>query len=582
MKLAPTSKFGWILAVAFLIKMAPLSAQILPPDFVCIKNDTLIWNPASNSCGPFQSYDIYFSGNPQGPFNLLARITDPATTFFFHANPTNITWYYYLESVHNCPGQTSLHSDTLNNLSPAIAIINSVSVEGNNVRIKWERSPSAQVNAYIIYRTTALGTVPIDTAFNNLEYLDQGANPSGKSENYYIVALDRCGNSSLFGDPHNTIFLQSEFNTCQQTITLRWNIYKNWQNPIETQEVWLSRNGDPPQMVGTVDGNQDNFVFQNANDGENYCFYINAIEQNTGNFAASNVVCLSPDFVQPMRNIRIKNVSVTADDDIEITWVWDANAELNEAGLFSNFEGNDVIETTPLTISPLFFENTFLFENAEPDKKEWNFSIGTIDQCGTTFNSLNAAPVFLTVNPATQGQINDLIWTAPELPFSEIIEYQIFKSAGNQTIFLNTVDAGTLTYSDALSADDLNVEKVCYYILARTIFTYPDGTKAEVFSRSNTACATQDVQIFLPNAFAPRGRNQIFKPVFSFGQTKSYEFKIFNRWGGLIFQTNDPETGWNGKQDGKDVPQAVYTYALKIIQPSGEIIQKSGWVMLLR
>ncbi len=59
-------------------------------------------------------------------------------------------------------------------------------------------------------------------------------------------------------------------------------------------------------------------------------------------------------------------------------------------------------------------------------------------------------------------------------------------------------------------------------------------------------------------------------------------FRIYNRWGQLMFETNDPDIGWNGKFKGKDQPMDAYGYTLDAILFGGAHIKKSGSITLIR
>ncbi|MDW3652124.1 MAG: gliding motility-associated C-terminal domain-containing protein [Bacteroidia bacterium] len=69
--------------------------------------------------------------------------------------------------------------------------------------------------------------------------------------------------------------------------------------------------------------------------------------------------------------------------------------------------------------------------------------------------------------------------------------------------------------------------------------------------------------VFFPSAFTPNqdGYNDLFTGV-SDCPFDSYELKIFNRWGGLIFESNDPQKSWDGNFRGKPVQRGVYVYYL--------------------
>ncbi len=69
--------------------------------------------------------------------------------------------------------------------------------------------------------------------------------------------------------------------------------------------------------------------------------------------------------------------------------------------------------------------------------------------------------------------------------------------------------------------------------------------------------------IFVPNSFVPFGYNTIFKPSGELKAARNYSFQIFNRWGQLIYETNDTEKGWDGRLNGEYVPAGAYVYYLK-------------------
>ena len=67
-----------------------------------------------------------------------------------------------------------------------------------------------------------------------------------------------------------------------------------------------------------------------------------------------------------------------------------------------------------------------------------------------------------------------------------------------------------------------------------------------------------------------------------FGQGAEYELLVFNRYGQLLFQTNDPDDGWDGRYEGQNQSQGAYVYRLRLQQANGRVVEKSGVVVLLR
>ena len=211
---------GMILVLVAVGASAPAQNVIQAPDLQCIKNDTLFWTLPVNTCGPFQDYLIFGSISPNGPFNLIGTVQDPNQTSFVHLLAGNQTWYYFMQSNFACPGAIRLSSDTLSSAPPQPVAILSASVINGQVVLTWTPSPDIQVDRYIIYRTTPGGTVPVDTVVGSTTWTDPNAQPGQKSEFYYVLAADPCGNTSLFDLAHQTIFLGAGVDACARTITL--------------------------------------------------------------------------------------------------------------------------------------------------------------------------------------------------------------------------------------------------------------------------------------------------------------------------------------------------------------------------
>lgn len=87
---------------------------------------------------------------------------------------------------------------------------------------------------------------------------------------------------------------------------------------------------------------------------------------------------------------------------------------------------------------------------------------------------------------------------------------------------------------------------------------------------------------FIPNAFTPaKNLNKIFKPLI-FGVIETYEFKVYNRFGQLIFKTTNTSEGWNGTINGikQDPGTYIWTCSFKLEDEPAET--RKGSVLLLR
>ena len=83
--------------------------------------------------------------------------------------------------------------------------------------------------------------------------------------------------------------------------------------------------------------------------------------------------------------------------------------------------------------------------------------------------------------------------------------------------------------------------------------------------------------LYIPNAFSPNAdrRNDVFK-MYSTQELVFFDMQIFNRWGQLIFQTDDINFEWDGTYNGQVVAQDIYVYRIIYRYPTidGRIIQK--------
>jgi len=88
---------------------------------------------------------------------------------------------------------------------------------------------------------------------------------------------------------------------------------------------------------------------------------------------------------------------------------------------------------------------------------------------------------------------------------------------------------------------------------------------------------------YTPNAFTPNGDglNDIFRAV-PVGIVSTEYFRIFNRYGELIFETNQWLKGWNGTYMGKKQPIGVYVWIIKGRDGAGKVVEKKGTVLLVQ
>ena len=124
------------------------------------------------------------------------------------------------------------------------------------------------------------------------------------------------------------------------------------------------------------------------------------------------------------------------------------------------------------------------------------------------------------------------------------------------------------------------------YITSKTvgfvlITAIVDGLQITNGSPARTQFAA--INIYVPRVFTPNGdgTNDLLKPILV-GIATFHYFSIYNRWGNLIFTTQDPNQGWDGTFKGVPQPVETYLWIAEGIDNNGKKIVQKGMVSLVR
>ncbi len=218
----------------------------------------------------------------------------------------------------------------------------------------------------------------------------------------------------------------------------------------------------------------------------------------------------------------------------------------------------------PLTVD-------FTNNSVNEESVEWNFGTGDIsteENPSYTFSEPGTYTITLIAHIPFLCGVDDTavitveVYSYPEADFSST---PIPGSVFTPTIFTDlSTDAATWfwEFGDGATSDEQNPEhqyilpgiyEVCLTVETEFGCQAKVCDSVEVFSGS---------LLDIPNAFSPNGdnTNDEFLPI-NYGITE-YEFKIYNRWGELIFQTSNPGKGWDGTFKGVEQELDVYIYVI--------------------
>lgn len=215
------------------------------------------------------------------------------------------------------------------------------------------------------------------------------------------------------------------------------------------------------------------------------------------------------------------------------------------------------------------------------------------EACGSPLDTMPPCPPILMVDNIC-GELdgncqrdllwNDLSWTNPNETCEDtddVIGYNVYFSPieGGDFVTIETFNSlDSLLYRHFPDGGFAG----CYAVTAIDSFNNESAL-------SNIVCVDNCPIYELPNVFTPNedGANDRFIPLAQCF-VERVEFNVFNRWGQLIYQTNDPLLNWDGRNmSGREVSEGVYYYVCKYFEqrvagvvPSREVL--SGYIELLR
>lgn len=230
---------------------------------------------------------------------------------------------------------------------------------------------------------------------------------------------------------------------------------------------------------------------------------------------------------------------------------------------------------------------------------QWNLGDGTTSTSSTTVDIVyeTAQCYDITLTATSDGlctsslTLPDLICVYPVPLASFYFGPQQVYSDGPTVDFTNTSidhDFSFWDFGDGAISSSENPQH-----------TYPEGDignyEAQLIVTTQFGCSDTTSHIivikdqllyYVPNTFTPDDDefNQQFVPVFTSGfDPNDYNLQIFNRWGEIVFESNDYQVGWDGTYHGRIVPEGIYTWKIRFgMMDTDEVKVLAGHVLLIR
>lgn len=155
-----------------------------------------------------------------------------------------------------------------------------------------------------------------------------------------------------------------------------------------------------------------------------------------------------------------------------------------------------------------------------------------------------------------------------------------------QQVFFNATGGDQYSWTPATHLSDIAVADPVGFYPDTGIFNYHVHVVSAVGCQGDASVkvyVVNNTEFFIPTAFTPNGDglNDMFKPT-TVGYRAINFFRIYNRWGQLIYDAHSLETGWDGTYGGKPVDVGVYYWLLSMVDYTGTTKSFKGNVTVVR
>lgn len=218
-------------------------------------------------------------------------------------------------------------------------------------------------------------------------------------------------------------------------------------------------------------------------------------------------------------------------------------------------------------IITLYNQSDYIDNNAKTDELSYCYRMSYENSCGQKVPV--SAPICTIL---LSKKLTTLNWTGESPILGDFEGYTVVQTGSGGSSQDIPVQKNT-SYTVKLN----NQSDLEYNFLIRA------ATQDGAFeSLSNIVNYRRNAGVFVPDAFTPNGDgfNDILEAKSE--QLQSFNMSVMNRWGVVVFHSDDIAKGWDGTVSGTNAPVGYYYYKMTFVDDINQTVEKSGTFMLLR
>lgn len=486
-----------------------------------------------------------------------------------------------------------------NELTSAFVKYVSINPEDNSITIAWYASPD-EVDAVDVkvvepssdgnsFTAKHLMTIPgndeSETSFLVSDYVALlGFEYDGPINLMTAVENDSGNKDDAFSLYHKSMFLESSYDFCSQTLSVEWNVYESRSVTISKYRLFeATKDGQKVKEIKSFEPAEALKYEDIVSVEGDYCFFVEVeLVDEYGNtqLATSNLTCTNVGDLEKVEYLYANHATVISDNEIEVRFSLSSNVPQILTVVKMGAESG---HWEPLTQNPVVDGNYVIYNDIADGiaLRHNEYQLSAQNSCGDESGLSNSATnVVLKLKDGAKGETS-FEWNKYrewENGIAYIEVYKVLADGNNELV--EQISGSETSFTDNSSAGD--DENVCYYVkVVEEENNQPYGTS---FATSNTVCVEKEPTVWVANTLIPNSeiwKNRTITPVTNYVTAEGYVFKVFDQWGNVAFETDELGKGWNGIYNGQLASQGTYTYLVIYKNDTTEEQEQRGVINII-